>query len=113
MNLLTRPLMTARLRSSAQMGVVALRIAAVLLGTVRSPQAKKVKGIALLKSATRKSQKKSLRGGSECLPTTKTTQSSAAPKAERSSATQTGGKLFPAMLMRRNDIPQTAASRRI
>ena len=63
-NLLMRRLRTTRLRSSVQIGVVALRMAAVLLGTVRSPQAKKVKGMALLKSATRKSQGKRRFGGS-------------------------------------------------
>ncbi len=47
------------------MGTVALRTAAILLGTVRSPQAKKVNGTALLSTATNNSQGASRRGGSE------------------------------------------------
>ncbi len=63
MSLLARVLWTVRLSSRVQMGVVALRMEAVLLGTTCSPRAKKVKGIALLKSATRKSHRKRRRGG--------------------------------------------------
>ncbi len=50
--------------SSVQIGVVALITAATLLGTVRSPQAKKVKGMALLNRATVNSQGSRRRGGS-------------------------------------------------
>ena len=49
---------------SVQIGVVALITAAMLLGTVRSPQAKRAKGKALLKSATVNSQGSRRRGGS-------------------------------------------------
>jgi hypothetical protein len=45
------------------MGVVALSTAAIPLGTVRSPSAKRQNGIALLKNATRSSGMMRLRGG--------------------------------------------------
>jgi hypothetical protein len=103
-------LRTLRLRSSVQMGVVALMTAAMLEGTVRSPMAKKTKGMALLKRATRRSQPRSRRGGSVRRRARSTVQRKAAPKAVRMSATQGGGKLWTVRLMRRNDAPQMAES---
>lgn len=94
------------------MGVVALMTAAMLLGMVRSPQAKQVKGMALLKSATSKSQGKSLRGGNERRVTAITLQSSTAPVEQRNNATHSGGRLSPAMRISRNETPQTAESNR-
>ena len=88
------------------MGVVALMTAAMLLGTVRSPMAKKTNGMALLKRATRSSQPRSRRGGRERRRARSTVQRKAAPKAVRMSATQGGGKLWTVRLMSRNDAPQ-------
>jgi hypothetical protein len=113
MRAVTWPRRTARLMSNVQMGVVALTTAAVLLGIVRSPHAKKVKGMALLKRATSNSQGKSAREGSERRPNSITLQSSTAPEEQRSSATQRGGKLSPAMRISRKETPHIAESRRI
>jgi len=93
------------------MGVVALTTAAALLGMVRSPQAKNVNGIALLNNATRASHTKWLRGGSLRPAERSTIQSSTAPMPQRIRATQTGGKLSPAMRIRRKETPQTAERR--
>jgi hypothetical protein len=100
-------------RSRAQMGVVALITAAMLLGTVRSPQAKRVKGIALLNRATSRSQGSRRRGGSLLPPRLRTVHNSAAPRVHRSSATQNGGKVPPAMRIKRKETPHTAESRSI
>jgi hypothetical protein len=103
----------AMVRTSVQIGVVALSTAATLLGTVRSPQAKKVKGRALLNSATVNSQGSRRRGGS-CLPLRRSTvQSRTAPSVQRNSATQSGGKELPAIRIMRKETPHNAESRRI
>src|ERR1700679_1472505 len=99
--------------TTVQMGVVVLRIAARLLGTVRSPHAKKVKGKALLKKATARSQGSKCRGGSLFPPSNSTAHIRAAPRLQRNRATQNGGNTAPAMRIMRNDTPQTAESNRI
>src|SRR5271168_2329406 len=96
---------------SVQIGVVALMTAAVLLGIVRSPHAKQVNGMALLKSATSKSHGKSWRGGNERRVTAITLHSNSAPAVHRNSATHNGGRLSPAMRISRKETPQTAESR--
>src|SRR6267154_5643776 len=95
-------------RSNVQIGVVALRTAAVLLGTVCSPQAKKLNGMALLVSATRNNQRNSLRGGSLYPPISRTTQRSNAPNEARSIPTQMGGNADAATRIMRKEIPHTA-----
>src|SRR5277367_637129 len=80
-----------------QMGVVALRTEAVLLGTTSSPQAKQVKGIALLKSATSRSHLRRSWGGILRPVMARTVQRRRAPRAERIMAIQRGGKASPAM----------------
>jgi len=92
------------------MGVVALTTAAVLLGIVRSPQAKNVNGMALLKSATKISHGKSWRGGNDRRPTAITLHNRTAPEEQRNKATQSGGRLSPAMRISRNETPQIADS---
>src|SRR6266481_9219565 len=104
---------TASERRSVQIGVVALRTAAVLLGTVCSPQAKKLNGMALLVSATRNNHGNSLRGGSLYRPISRTIQRSSAPNEARSIPTQIGGNADVAMRIIRKEIPQTAESRSI
>src|ERR1700722_13999461 len=100
-------------RTRVQIGVVALSTAAMLLGTVRSPQAKKVNGMALLNRATAMSQGKRRLGGSWLPPRRSTVQSKAAPSVQRRSATQSGGNAVPAIRIMRNETPHTADSRRI
>src|SRR5271156_4750694 len=100
-------------RRRVQIGVVALITAAMLLGTVRSPQAKKVNGRALLNRATARSQGSRRRGGSLLPPRRSTVQSKAAPSAQRRSATHSGGNSAPAIRIMRNETPHTADSRRI
>src|ERR1700760_889993 len=100
-------------RTSVQIGVVALSTAAMLLGTVRSPQANKVNGMALLNRATAMSQGNRRRGGSRLPPKRRTIQSNAAPSVQRRSATQNGGNAVPAIRIMRNETPHTADSRRI
>src|SRR5579859_4468093 len=100
-------------RSKVQIGVVALMMAAMLLGTVRSPQAKKVKGIALLNSATVTSQGSRRRGGNRWPPSLRTAHSKPAPSAQRKSATQRGGNAVPATRIMRKETPQTAESKSI
>src|SRR5580658_3938537 len=100
-------------RRRVQIGVVALITAAMLLGTVRSPHAKKVNGIALLNRATAMSQGSRRRGGSLLPPRQRTVQSKAAPSAQRRSATHSGGNAVPAIRIMRNEMPHTADSRRI
>ena len=110
-DLVIRKLCTGRLKSKAQIGVVAFKIAAVLLGTVCSPQAKKVKGIALLNRATSSSQGRRRRGGRENFPEISTVQRSTAPNPVRSKATHSGGNTPPAILISRKEIPQIAESK--
>jgi len=82
----------------------------VLLGIVRSPQAKKVNGMALLKSATKSNHSKSRRGGNDRLPNAITLHSNTAPEEQRNKASQSGGKLSPAMRISKNETPQIAES---
>ena len=95
------------------MGVVALMMAAMLLGTVCSPQAKRQKGRALLRIPTATSGPISLSGGSLWRPSLNTVQRKTEPKVRRLKATQTGGRSAPASLMRMNDAPHTAESKSI
>src|ERR1700744_1789851 len=98
---------------TVQIGVVVLRIAARLLGTVLSPHAKKGNGKALLKNATARSQGSKRRGGSLFPPRNSTTHIKAAPKVERNRATQNGGNTDPAMRIMRSDTPPRAESNKI
>src|SRR5260370_11825682 len=104
-------LCTANVSRSAHIGVVAVRRAPMLLGTVRSPKAKKVKGIALLKKATSRSGTIRRRGGRLGPLSLRTVHRKAAPKLTRRSATHAGGKLRPEISIRRNDAPHTAERR--
>jgi 4-hydroxy-4-methyl-2-oxoglutarate aldolase len=103
---------TQRLMSIVKIGMVALMIAATLLGTDCSPQAMAVNGKAPLKNATSSSGRNFARGGRDRRFALRTIQRKMEPTVRRMSATHTGGIVVPAILISRNEMPQTADSNR-